>query len=221
MAETKKIIVFASGGSKGGGSGFQKLVEGSLTGVLKAEIVAVASNHPKGGVKKIADDFDVKFVHFPGPWEAEGYQQIINEYKPDLIALSGWIKHAKGLDPRITINIHPGPLPEFGGKGMHGHHVHEKVLEAYSQGKILFSAVTMHFVTEDYDMGPIIFSYPVYVGKNYDADQIADEVNKIEHGWQAFITNLVVNGKIYWDGQNSKSLVIPDYVPKIIIEVSK
>ena len=221
MEETKKIIVFASGGSKGGGSGFQKLVEGLLTGILSAKIVAVVSNHANGGVKKIADNFGIKFVHFSGPWEAGEYQQIVEKYNPDLIALSGWIKHAKGLDPKKTINIHPGPLPEFGGQGMFGHHVHEAVLKAYSQKKILFSAVTMHFVTEQYDMGPIIFSYPVHIGKDYDADKIADEVNKIEHGWQAFITNLVVNGIIFWDGKDQKSLVVPEYVPRELIKVSK
>lgn len=221
MEETKKIIVFASGGSKGGGSGFQKLVEGSLTGILDAKIVAVVSNHPNGGVKNIADNFDIEFVHFSGPWEADEYQRIVKKYNPDLIALSGWLKHVKGLDPRKTINIHPGPLPEFGGQGMFGHHVHEAVLKAYSRGEIFFSAVTMHFVTEQYDMGPIIFSYPVHIGKDYDAEKIADEVNKIEHGWQAYITNLVVNGMIFWDGKDPKSLVIPEYIPRKLIKVSK
>ena len=221
MEEIKKIIVFASGSSKGGGSGFQKLVEGSLTGILNAKIVAVVSNHLDGGVKKIADNFGIKFIYFSGLWEKNEYQRIIEEYDPDLIALSGWLKHVKGLDPRKTINIHPGPLPEFGGQGMFGYHVHESVIENYSRGRIYFSAVTMHFVTEYYDDGPIIFSYSVYIGKNYDADKIADEVNKIEHGWQAYITNLVVNGAISWDGKDVESLVVPEYVPRELIKVSK
>lgn len=217
----KRIIVFASGSMDGGGSGFRKLAESSLTGMLNAEIVAVVSNYSGGGVKKIADKFGINFIHFKGPWEAVEYRKIIESYDPDLIALSGWIKLTKGLDPRITINIHPGPLPEFGGKGMHGHHVHEKVIEAFALGKIQYSAVSMHFVTKEYDKGPAFFSYPVYIGWDYDADKIGAEVNKIEHCWQAYITNLVLEGKIYWDGKDPKSLIVPDYVPRIPVKVSK
>ena len=32
--------------------------------------------------------------------------------------------------PRRVLNIHPGLLPQFGGPGMHGKHVHEAVLRA-------------------------------------------------------------------------------------------
>lgn len=217
----KEIIVFASGSADGGGSGFRKLVESSLTRMLKAEISAVVSNYANGGVKKIADKFGIDFIHFSGPWEEIGYRKIVESYKPDLVTLSGWIKLTKGLDPRKTINIHPGPLPQFGGRGMHGHHVHEAILQAYSQGKILFSAVSMHYVIDEYDKGPIFFSYPVYIGQDYDAEKIAAEVNKIEHGWQAYATNLVLEGKIYWDGVHPESLVVPEYVPRIFVEVLK
>lgn len=218
----KKILVFASGSESGGGSGFRKLVENSLTGILKAKIVAVVSNYPHGGVKKIADEFGIHFIYFPGPWKAIGYQKIVQMFKPDLIALSGWIKFARGLDSKKTINIHPGPLPVFGGTGMHGHNVHEKVLEAYKKGNIRYSAVSIHFVTEDgYDLGPLLFSYPVFIGPDYDAEKIGAEVNKIEHGWQAYITNLVLEGKIFWDGKNPETLVVPDYVPRILIKVSE
>lgn len=48
----KKILVFASGSTGGGGSGFRKLVEGSLSGVLKAEIISVVLNYPSGGVRR-------------------------------------------------------------------------------------------------------------------------------------------------------------------------
>jgi len=217
----KRIIVFASGSKDGGGSGLEQLIRNSKTGILKAEIIAVVSNHSYGGVRKISNKFGIEFTHFPGPWEESGYREIVESYKPDLVALSGWIKLTKGLDPKKTINIHPGPLPKFGGRGMHGHHVHETILKAYLAGKIFFSAVSMHFVTDEYDMGPIFFSYPVYIGPDYDADKIGAEVNKIEHGWQAYITNLVLEGKIYWDGKNPKSLVVPDFVPRIFVKGSE
>ena len=144
-----KAIVFASGGSTGGGSGFEELVYATRLGVLGAEIVAVVSNYPSGGVQQRAARLGIPFVYFPSPWSEEGYGRIFQESGAEFALLSGWLKMARGLDARTTINIHPGPLPRFGGKGMHGHHVHEAVLKAFRKGEVTHSEVTMHFATEE------------------------------------------------------------------------
>lgn len=209
----KKIIVFASGSKDGGGSGFQELVENSKTGVLNAEIAAVISNYENGGVRHRADKLGVRFVYFHGPFTIEEYQKIVDQFNPDLISLSGWLKLTRGLDPAKTINIHPGPLPRFGGSGMYGHYVHGAVIEAYKKGEVIESAVTMHFVTEKYDDGPVFFHYPVLVRKNDTAETLAERVNKVEHCWQSWITNLVLSGQIRWNGKDPKSLTIPGWYP--------
>ena len=158
-----KILVFASGSAERGGSGFEKLVRASRGGVLSAEIIAVASNYANGGVSKRADKLGIPFLHFPKPWDTEGYQNLAQETGADFFALSGWLKLVTGLDPKTSFNsktvfnIHPGPLPEFGGMGMYGHYVHEAVMEAFKRGEIKYSAVSMHFVTEGYDRGPVFF----------------------------------------------------------------
>lgn len=206
----QKIIVFASGGKEGGGSGFVKLVENVRAGILQAKIVAVVSNHAKGGVNEKAHKFEIPFLHFPKPWDAECYRRIVEYFGADWVALSGWLKLVKGLDPRNTFNIHPGPLPEFGGKGMFGHHVHEAVLAAFQRDEITHSAVSMHFVTEEYDRGPIFFDYPVIIKEDDTADTLGSRVNKSEHEWQSWVTNLVVNGQIRWDGKNPDSLCAPN-----------
>lgn len=197
-----KIVVFASGTKEGGGSGFQELVENSRTGVLNAEIMAVVSNHAQGGVYQRAKKLDIPFRHMPAPWDAEHYQEMIQG--TDWVALSGWLKLTKGLNPQKTINIHPGPLPQFGGDGMYGHFVHEAVIKS----GVKESAVSMHFVTEEYDEGPVFFRYPVEIRKDDTPESLAERVNKIEHSWQSFITNLVVHEKIKWDG---KKLTVPDW----------
>lgn len=207
----KKLIIFASGSKDGGGSGFQELVENSRTGVLKVEIVAIVSNHEDGGVRKRADKLKIPFEHFAGPWVAEEYQKIIKKYKADFTALSGWLKLVHGLDPTKTINIHPAPLPQFGGAGMYGIHVHEAVIEAYKKGETKESAITMHFVTEKYDDGPIFFQYPVLIRKDDTPQTLAERVNKIEHSWQSWIINLVVQGDIRWDGKDPRSLITPPW----------
>ncbi len=198
--EKKRILVFASGDKEGGGSGFQELVEFSRTEppVLDAMIVGVVSNHPSGGVRKRADALQIPFEYWPGPFKAEGYRFFVEKYRADYVMCSGWLKFVRGLDPSKTVNIHPGPLPRFGGQGMYGHHVHEAVISAYRKGEIKQSAVTMHFVDETaYDHGPIIFQMPVLIRPDDDADSLAKRVNEKERSWQSYILNLVVHGYIY------------------------
>ena len=212
----KKIIIFASGTKDGGGSGFENLVNATKSGILNAQIMAVVSNHENGGVRERADRLGVKFIYFPArkvaPGEiigpdsntAENYQKLTEG--ADLVCLSGWLKLVTGLNPKKTINIHPGPLPRFGGAGMYGHYVHEAVMEAYKKGEVTHSAVSMHFVTPVYDEGPLFFSQPVPILPDDIAETLAKRVNEVEHKWQPIITQKVLTGEISWDGKNPKSL---------------
>jgi phosphoribosylglycinamide formyltransferase-1 len=201
-----RLIVFASGTSTGGGSGLKKLCQNIHRGILDADIIAVVSNHEHGGVRAIAEQFGKPFIHFPKPWTAERYQKIVAKSQADFVALSGWLKLVQGLDPKTTFNIHPAPL-KFGGPGMYGHHAHEAVLAAYHRNEITHSAVTMHFVTNEYDRGPIIFQIPVPIKQNDTVETLAKRVNKIEHAHQSRITNKIMKGHIYWDGVNHNSIV--------------
>jgi len=193
-----RILVFASGDKEGGGSGFQELVEFSRTEppVLDAMIVGVISNHAQGGVFKKAQKLGVPFEHWPGPFAAEGYQALVKKYQADYVMLSGWLKLVKGLDPAKTVNIHPGPLPDFGGPGLYGHYAHEAVMEAFREGKIKQSAVSMHFVSEEYDRGQIIFQIPVLIRDDDTPETLAKRVNEKERAWQSFVLNLVVHEEI-------------------------
>ncbi len=210
-----KLGIFASGSDTGGGSGFENLVLASRDGTLNAEICAVISNHQNGGVRTRADKLNIPFLHFPKPWTAEAYQQFAQESGADFFALSGWLKLVTGLDPetafnsRTVFNIHPGPLPEFGGPGLYGHRVHEAVIAARDRGKITHSAVCMHFVTGEYDRGPVFFRCAVTIADSDTPDTIGRAVNKQEHIHQPPITSLVVNGQISWDGVNADSLTVP------------
>ena len=198
--EGGRVLVFASGDAKGGGSGFQELVEFSRTRppVLKAEVVAVISNHPDGGVRRRADALHIPFECWSGPFDAKGYRSFVERYEADYVMCSGWLKFVRGLDPARTVNIHPGPLPQFGGPGMYGHHVHEAVITAYRRGEIAQSAVTMHFVDDvAFDNGPIIFQMPVLIRPDDDAETLARRVNEKERAWQSYILNLVVHGHIF------------------------
>ncbi len=195
------LLIFASGTATGGGSGFANLVKASRSGILSAEIVGVVSNHENGGVRKYADDLGIPFLYFAGPWDAENYQRIVISFGAEFVALSGWLKPVRGLDPRIVFNIHPGRLPQFGGKGMHGHHVHKATMAAFWAKKITHTAVTFHHVTEEYDTGQIIAEFLIEILPDDTPESLAKRVNEAEHHWQPIITDMVVNGEIQWDGK--------------------
>lgn len=216
MSNKPRLTVFASGSATGGGSGFQNLVEASRDGRLDAEIVSVISNHEHGGVRQRADKLHVPFWHFPKPWTANAYQRLAWMSEADFFALSGWLKQVKGLNlktgfnQKTVINIHPGNLPDFGGPGLYGHYVHEAAMAAYSQGRITHSAVCMHFVTAEYDQGPVFFRCRVPIKPNDTSDTLGSSVNDQELIWQPQTTNLVVHEKITWDGRNHDSLQLPE-----------
>jgi phosphoribosylglycinamide formyltransferase-1 len=218
MVAQPKLIIFASGTKTGGGSGFRELVRQTRTGILQAEIVAAVSNRANGGVRAIAEAHGVPFAHFPSPWTAAAYRDIVAAYQAEWAALSGWLRPVRGLDPRRTVNIHPGPLPQFGGKGMYGPHLHAAVIEAFQRGELTTTAVTMQFVTDfdtagDYDEGPVFFRYPILIDGNDTPESLGARVNSYEHAWQGFVTDLVIHGHIAWDGRHPESLTRPSWYP--------
>lgn len=213
-----KLIIFTSGTKDGGGSGAENL---RISGKVDAEFVGFVSNHEHGGVHDRANRLGVLFLYFPKPWDAESYQRIVWETGAQWIALSGWLKLAQGLDPRKTFNIHPALLSQlngrFGGKGMYGHHVHGAVKQALDAREIGESGFTMHFVTSEYDRGPIFAEVRVPLHRGMTAEEIGLAVNAAEHEWQPKLTNMVIHGEISWDGKDQKSLHVPEkyqFLPK-------
>lgn len=201
----QKALVFASGSKDGGGSGFLHLILNVAVNNLPIEIVGVVCNHPNGGVRAIADRHNVKFYLLESFTEKD-YQAVVAESEARWFLLSGWLKFVLGLDPVRTINIHPGPLPQFGGEGMYGHHVHEAVLRAGLE----YTAVTMHYVTPSgYDRGPTFFEYNISTAGCPSAAELGALVNRYEHGWQSFITSLVVSGQIIWSGKPTDEVIVP------------
>jgi phosphoribosylglycinamide formyltransferase-1 len=213
------ILVFASGTKTGGGSGFETLVRASRTSppILDAWICAAVTNHFGGGVWQRAAALGVQAAYWPGPFLAQGYQNFVRYFKADYVMLSGWLKLAAGLDPARTINIHPGPLPRFGGPKLYGHHVHDAVMAAYHRGEITHSAVTMHFVDPAYDRGPIIFALPVAIKPDDTPETLAARLNRAEHDWQPRVLNYVVHGQVrlignetVYETEELKRLLMPE-----------
>jgi phosphoribosylglycinamide formyltransferase-1 len=215
-----KILVFASGTAVSGGSGFENLVRFSKENKDSFEIVGVVSNHERGGVRLRADALGVPFIYFRGDSD---YTSVLQNtgIEAEWFALSGWLKKVYGLDPARTFNIHPALLSQlrgrFGGAGMYGDHIHKTVKQALAAGEISESGVSMHFITDEFDRGPIFFEFPVPLTPGMSVEEIREKVNKAEHDWQPKVTNMVVHGEISWDGINPETLKVPPgyrYLPQ-------
>ncbi|MCQ2207371.1 MAG: phosphoribosylglycinamide formyltransferase [Paludibacteraceae bacterium] len=79
--------------------------------------------------------------------------------------------------PRRIVNIHPALLPNYGGKGMYGHHVHEAVVAA----KETESGITIHYVDSHYDHGNTICQAHCPVAPTDTPDDVAANVHKLEY----------------------------------------
>jgi len=93
-----------------------------------------------------------------------------DETKVDLVCLAGWLSLLH-IPPRYAgrvLNIHPSLLPQFGGKGMYGHKVHQAVLAAGCRT----TGCTVHFVDELYDNGPVILQRTCPVLEHDTADTL-------------------------------------------------
>lgn len=105
----------------------------------------------------------------------------INELKPDLIVLAGYLllfpAEIVALYPNKIVNIHPALLPKFGGKGMYGGFVHDAVVA----NKETETGITIHFVSEHYDEGAVIFQAKTPVAETDTALDVAAKVHELEY----------------------------------------
>ena len=75
-----------------------------------------------------------------------------------------------------VLNSHPALLPKFGGKGMHGSHVHQAVLEAGEE----VTGVTIHYVDEQYDHGETLAQCEVPVLSRDTLETLEERVKERE-----------------------------------------
>jgi len=115
----------------------------------------------------------------------------------DIICLCGFLKKLVIPDQWMgrILNIHPGPLPRFGGFGMYGHFVHEAVLAA----GVSESGPTIHLVDNQYDHGKILAFEPVQVLEGDTPDTLQKRVYEAEMKLypvvlQNFISSLYTRG---------------------------
>lgn len=173
----KRIILFASGS----GSNAQRMME-FFEKHPRIQVVALFSNNPEAYALRRAENFDIPAFSFSREAFRNGeVLKQVQDLAPDLIVLAGFLwllppPFVKAFPNRI-INIHPSLLPRYGGKGMHGIHVHRAVLEAGDQE----SGITIHYVNEEYDRGTCIYRHTCPVAEGDMPETLAARVLALEH----------------------------------------
>lgn len=107
--------------------------------------------------------------------------KTLEDAQIDWVILAGFLMHMPPAFVRAfagrMLNIHPALLPKFGGQGMYGMHVHEAVIAAGESE----SGMTVHWVTEGYDEGGILFQASCEVNPDDAPQDLANRVMQLEH----------------------------------------
>ncbi len=195
-----RLCVFASGR----GSNLKAIWQNITDRSLDIELYCVVSDKTECGALEFAKEKGIKTFSVSRKERADfvSYSFLIDEFnrnRINLIVLAGFLKKIPDefIDafPDKIINIHPALLPFFGGKGMYGMNVHKAVFESGMK----VSGATVHFVDKIYDHGKIIAQRCVDISSAGTAEEIADEVLKVEHTLLPLVVEKFARGKILVD----------------------
>jgi len=170
-----RVAVLASGG----GTNLQALID-ALHNAPEARVAQVITNRPHAGALDRARRAGIRATVLENPDDPAELLAALGS-DADLVVLAGYLKL---VPPAVVarfrwkmINIHPALLPAHGGAGMYGHRVHEAVLASGAAE----SGVTVHYVDEQFDRGPIIAQARVPVRPGDTRESLAARVLEAEH----------------------------------------
>ena len=188
-----RIGVLASGE----GSNLQAILD-RLHGRDGVEVVAVGSDKPAARALERARAAGVP---------ARAFEQ--SDRRARDAAIAGWLEDAgvelvvlagymQLLDaaflarfPGRVINVHPALLPAFPGIGA--------VEQALARGVKVFG-VTVHFVDEGVDTGPIIAQRALELPDATDAAAVHDALRPLEHDLLCDVVRLIARGAVVLEG---------------------
>jgi phosphoribosylglycinamide formyltransferase 1 len=183
-----RIAVLASGG----GTNLQAIIDHFASIAEPAGVISlVASNREKSGALDRARTAGIPAEVFDAGDDGTSLALLLERYSIDLVVLAGYLKQVPAnvihdYHGRI-INIHPGLLPDFGGPGMYGSRVHAAVLASGAAT----TGLTVHFVDDEYDHGPMIAQWKIRVKIDDTAESLAARVLTAEHIVYPRIVNMV------------------------------
>ncbi|MFJ7748229.1 phosphoribosylglycinamide formyltransferase [Peribacillus sp. NPDC097295] len=174
----KRLAVFASGN----GSNFQAIADAIKEGNLEAEIRLVVCDREEAYVMERAKLANIPVFLFSSKKyvnKAAYEREIVDElqtHKVEFIVLAGYMRligpTILGMYSHRIVNIHPSLLPAFPGKDAIGQALKDEVKE---------TGVTIHYVDEGMDTGPIIVQKAVPVLAGDTKDILQERIQETEH----------------------------------------
>ncbi len=155
-------------------------------GDLAADARVLVGNRRETPAFGWAEALGIPSLFIPTASDPEGADlrltEALESHGVELVVLSGYLRRLgpqtlRRYEGRI-LNIHPGPLPEFGGEGMYGINVHRAVIAA----GVAESAIVVHAVDEVYDHGPEIARRRVPVRGDDTPETLEARVKALEPG---------------------------------------
>jgi phosphoribosylglycinamide formyltransferase-1 len=197
---TFRIAVLASGT----GTNLQAILDG-LHGRDGIEVVCVASNKPGARALERAANAGVETGVFPREDRGDRVERDaamadwLTAREVELIVLAGYMELLSAefvrRFPNRIVNVHPALLPSFPGL--------DAVGQALEHG-VSVTGVTVHFVDEGVDSGPIILQRSVNVPYTRDRSQLEREIHEVEHQLLPEAIRLIAAGAARVDDRNRR-----------------
>ena len=196
-----RVVVLASGG----GTNLQAILDHLHAGEEGIEVVGVASDKPDATALERAKQAEVESAVFPAAdYQDRGARDAalgdwIERTEADLVVLAGYMQM---LSPEFVerfrgrvINVHPALLPAFPGI--------DAVQQAIDHGAKI-TGVTVHFVDEGMDSGPIILQRPVPVAPSREWAETERAIHATEHALLPETIRLIAAGRVRVDDENPR-----------------
>jgi phosphoribosylglycinamide formyltransferase 1 len=203
-----RLAVLASGA----GTNLQAILD-TVHGHDGIELVAVAGDEPEALALERARAAGVEvevevFPHDAFPDRAahdEAMAAWLLDRRVELVVLAGYMRLLSGAFlarfPNRVINVHPALLPAFAGL--------DAIQQALDYGVKVFG-VTVHFVDEGVDSGPVILQRAIELPDAVDAEALHDLLRPIEHELLPEAIRLIARGAVSFDPANPRRVVISD-----------
>jgi formyltetrahydrofolate-dependent phosphoribosylglycinamide formyltransferase len=176
------VAIFASGA----GTNAKKIIEYFENKPTRIKISLIVCNVPGAGVLDIAESKGIPTLMInKAEFTSTGYVESLHNADIHFIVLAGFLWKVPEVlvnaYPRGIINIHPALLPNYGGKGMYGSHVHEAVVAAGEKE----TGITIHWVDAHYDEGDIILQNKCSIDTTDTPAMVAQKIHVLEHQYFA------------------------------------
>jgi phosphoribosylglycinamide formyltransferase-1 len=201
-----RIVVLASGG----GTNLQAILD-ELHGEGLVEVAGVASDKPAAGALERGRGAGVETAVFPiAEYEDRAARDAaigdwIESLRADLVVLAGYMQL---LSPAFVarfrnrvVNIHPALLPSFPGLDAIG--------QALAAG-VATTGVTVHFVDEGVDTGPVIAQREVPVPPGVAREELEAAVHAVEHELYPEAIRMIAEGRVRIDSSDPRRVAIDD-----------